>query len=72
MHYSICVLAYDTYCSFHCNKAKHQMQLQYSTLMNYIPWGCNTIHMAPMGFGHNLAFSPPAPVPDLLEFLITN
>lgn len=48
------------------------MQLQDPTLMNYVPWGCNTMHMAPMGFCYNLAFSPTAPVPDLLERLIIN
>ncbi len=74
MHYSICVLAWqwDTFCSLHYPEAKHQTQLQYPTLMNYVPWGWNTIHMAPMGFCYNSALSLTAPVPDLLECLIAN
>lgn len=72
MHYSICLgLAKGTYWSLRYPEAKHQLQQQYPRLMNYIPWGCNTTHLAPVGFFYNLAFSPTAHVPDIPECLST-
>lgn len=74
MHYGVCILAWKwgTYCSLHYPEAKQQLQQQYPTLMNYIAWGYRTTGMAPVGFCYNLAFSPTAHVPDLLECIITS
>lgn len=63
---------WGTYCSLHYPEANQQLQQQYPILMNYIAWGYRTTGMAPVGFCYNLAFSPTAHVPDILECIITS